>query len=88
MLGSLMPDHWCLGTTTVVRIFVWLTNCEDGKVTVTWLPFAPTSPYGIALLFRAGVLLRRLNVKATSSAVIAWPSDHLTLSRMVSVSLR
>jgi hypothetical protein len=84
--GSLYVDQTCLGTTNVVSTLVWLTNWDEVKLTVTWLPLALMSPNGSAFWLRAGEPLMSWKVYATSSALIACPSDHFTLSRTVSTS--
>jgi hypothetical protein len=56
------------------------------NVTVTVLPLAEMSPYGVALRFSASCFLIRSKVKATSSPVTFEPSDQVALSRTVIVT--
>ncbi len=59
LVGSAKVDHWCLGTTNWLRILVWFTNCELGKVSVTWFPLEEMSWYGMALVFSPAFCLEQ-----------------------------
>jgi hypothetical protein len=55
------------------------------KFSVTWLPLVLALETFTPVVLASGYCLIRLNVNATSAAVIGVPLDHFTPGRMVNV---
>ncbi|MDF9869952.1 hypothetical protein OKW18_002090 [Streptomyces pratensis] len=77
----------CLGTTKVVMILFWLTNCDSLKVRTTFSPSTAIPSYGMPLPLSAGCFFSSSKVNATSAAVSGLPSAHLARLSSVKVSL-
>src|SRR5262249_52775937 len=87
LVGSVIFDQMCWGTTKVLSTLVWFTNWDEENVTVTSRPEAVGSVIGSALVLSAEYCLRSWNVYATSAAVIGVLSENVTLSRIVRVNV-
>ena len=91
LLGATSLVYEPLLQTDCGTMYVWaamfckFAYCGELKFSVTWLPLELTLDTFTPVWFTSGYFLIRLNVKATSAAVIGVPFDHFTPGRIVNV---